>query len=39
VRCDAAALRILGISLAGYSALLSALLAVMAGVGVKARAA
>ena len=39
VRCDAAALRILGISLAGYSALLSALLAVMAAVGVKARAA
>lgn len=39
VRCDAAALRILGLSLAGYSALLSALLAVMSAVGVKARAA
>jgi disulfide bond formation protein DsbB len=39
VRCDAAALRILGISLAGYSALLSALLAVMAAAGLKARAA
>lgn len=33
VRCDAAALRILGISLAGYSALISALLAIIAAVG------
>jgi disulfide bond formation protein DsbB len=39
VRCDAAALRILGISLAGYSALLSAFLALMAGAGLRARAA
>jgi disulfide bond formation protein DsbB len=39
VRCDAAALRILGLSLAGYSALLSALLAVMGGLGLKARTA
>jgi hypothetical protein len=31
--------RILGISLAGYSALLSALLAVMGGLGMKVRAA
>jgi disulfide bond formation protein DsbB len=38
VRCDAAALRILGISLAGYSALLSAFLAVLAAAGWKARA-
>jgi disulfide bond formation protein DsbB len=34
VRCDAAALRILGISLAGYSALISAILAIAAAVGV-----
>lgn len=33
VRCDEAALRILGISLAGYSALLSVFLAVLASVG------
>ena len=33
VRCDAAALRILGLSLAGYSALLSAFLALLAAVG------
>lgn len=39
VRCDAAAVRILGLSLAGYSALLSALLAVMGALGMKARAA
>jgi disulfide bond formation protein DsbB len=39
IRCDAAALRILGISLAGYSALLSALLAVFAAAGLRARAA
>jgi disulfide bond formation protein DsbB len=36
IRCDDAALRILGISLAGYSALLSAFLAVLATIGVKA---
>jgi disulfide bond formation protein DsbB len=39
VRCDAAALRILGISLAGYSALLSVFLAGLAMAGWKARAA
>jgi disulfide bond formation protein DsbB len=33
VRCDEAALRILGISLAGYSALLSACLACVALLG------
>jgi disulfide bond formation protein DsbB len=33
VRCDEAAIRILGLSLAGYSALLSALLAVLAARG------
>jgi disulfide bond formation protein DsbB len=37
VRCDEAALRILGISLAGYSALLSAFLAVLSGLGAKGR--
>lgn len=36
VRCDAAALRILGLSLAGYSALISALLAALAGLGAVA---
>ncbi len=39
IRCDAAALRILGLSLAGYSALLSALLAVFAAAGLRARPA
>jgi disulfide bond formation protein DsbB len=39
IRCDAAALRILGISLAGYSALLSALLAAFAIAGLRARPA
>jgi disulfide bond formation protein DsbB len=33
VRCDAAALRILGLSLAGYSALISAFLAALAALG------
>jgi disulfide bond formation protein DsbB len=37
VRCDAAALRILGISLAGYSALLSAGLAAVAAIGAVKR--
>ena len=37
VRCDAAALRVLGISLAGYSALVSALLAVAALTGATQR--
>lgn len=36
VRCDAAALRILGISLAGYSAMTSAFLALLAGWGATA---
>jgi disulfide bond formation protein DsbB len=36
VRCDAAALRILGLSLAGYSALTSAWLAALAGLGAAA---
>jgi disulfide bond formation protein DsbB len=36
VRCDEAALRILGLSLAGYSALASAFLAVLAGWGAAA---
>ena len=36
VRCDAAALRVLGLSLAGYSALISALLAALAGLGAAA---
>ena len=36
VRCDEAALRILGLSLAGYSALTSALLAALAGLGAVA---
>jgi disulfide bond formation protein DsbB len=36
VRCDEAALRILGLSLAGYSALTSALLAALAGLGAAA---
>jgi disulfide bond formation protein DsbB len=36
VRCDAAALRILGLSLAGYSALTSAFLAALAGLGAVA---
>jgi disulfide bond formation protein DsbB len=34
VRCDEAALRIFGLSLAGYSAILSAVLAVLAGIGL-----
>jgi disulfide bond formation protein DsbB len=38
VRCDEAALRILGISLAGYSAMLSAILAVLASVGALRKA-
>jgi disulfide bond formation protein DsbB len=38
VRCDEAALRILGISLAGYSALLSAFLAVLASAGALRKA-
>ena len=33
VRCDVAALRIFGLSLAGYSALLSAALAMIAATG------
>lgn len=33
VRCDEAALRILGLSLAGYSALISAFLMLIAGIG------
>lgn len=33
VRCDEAALRIFGLSLAGYSALVSAFLALIAGIG------
>lgn len=33
VRCDAAALRVLGLSLAGYSALISAFLAALSGLG------
>jgi disulfide bond formation protein DsbB len=37
IRCDAAALRILGLSLAGYSALLSAFLAALAAYGVMQR--
>ena len=36
VRCDEAALRILGLSLAGYSALVSAWLAALAGLGAAA---
>ena len=36
VRCDDAALRILGLSLAGYSALVSALLAALAGLSAAA---
>jgi disulfide bond formation protein DsbB len=36
VRCDAAAIRIVGLSLAGYSALTSALLAALAGLGAAA---
>ena len=36
VRCDEAALRILGLSLAGYSALTSAFLAALAGLGAAA---
>jgi disulfide bond formation protein DsbB len=36
VRCDAAALRILGLSLAGYSALTSAFLAALASLGAVA---
>jgi disulfide bond formation protein DsbB len=37
VRCDQAAWRFLGISLAGYNALISLLLAAIAGVGLLAR--
>jgi disulfide bond formation protein DsbB len=37
VRCDAAALRIFGLSLAGYSALLSAFLAILALIGLLQR--
>jgi disulfide bond formation protein DsbB len=37
IRCDAAALRILGLSLAGYSALLSAFLALLSAYGVSRR--
>jgi disulfide bond formation protein DsbB len=36
IRCDEAALRILGLSLAGYSALVSAWLAALAGLGAAA---
>lgn len=36
VRCDEAALRIVGLSLAGYSALISAFLAALAGTGAAA---
>jgi disulfide bond formation protein DsbB len=36
VRCDEAALRILGLSLAGYSALTSGFLAALAGLGAAA---
>ena len=36
VRCDAAAIRIVGLSLAGYSALISALLAALSGLGAAA---
>lgn len=38
VRCDEAALRILGISLAGYSAMLSVFLAILAGAGALRKA-
>lgn len=37
VRCDTAALRILGLSLAGYSALTSICLAALAGLGARGR--
>jgi disulfide bond formation protein DsbB len=39
VRCDEAALRVFGLSLAGYSAMLSAALAVIAALGVAKRRA
>lgn len=39
IRCDAAALRIFGLSLAGYSAILSAFLAVLAILGLTRRSA
>jgi disulfide bond formation protein DsbB len=37
VRCDEAAWRFLGISLAGYNVLISLALAVLAGLGLLAR--
>ena len=37
VRCDAPALRILGLSLAGWNAVISAALAALAGLGLRAK--